>query len=47
MFETDDDEYSLPSAYSSAKITCVDDDLDKCTSESVKKTHKQFSSYVK
>ena len=35
-----DDDYPIPSAYTFAEVTGVDDDVNKCTTESVKEAHK-------
>ena len=41
MSATDDKEEPLPSAYTSVEVTGLDNDVDKCTAESVKEAHKQ------
>ena len=43
MPTVDDDEDPLPSAYTLAEVTGVDDDVNKYTAESVKEAHKQMT----
>ena len=43
MLAADNDEVPLPSAYISAEVTGVNDDLDKSLTESVKEANKQIT----